>query len=226
MFDQDRFARLRSAAVFCAEYHRGTIADTTHPARVMSFVGGTSWSQINGLPCISQAAVLDGTSSAAEPRIVDVTGAFSVEWCGRLDLAIAASTTLLAQVGPASGGFSLSWDSVNTVYVLALYDNAGAVARSITTPATSAVVGPVTHLVMTSSAGGTVGTAMLHGVPVAAALGGAGVAANINADGAIIAGGGASGNATSVLARAYPSALGREDQTALAAACKSLAGEV
>jgi hypothetical protein len=225
-FDAARFNTLRSAAVFCAEYHRGTIADVTHQARVMSFVGGTRWSQINGLPCISQAAPLDGTASAAEPRIVDVTGAFSVEWCGRPDLAFAASVTLLSQVGPASGGFSLSWDAVNSVFVLALYTNAGALARSITTPAASAVLRQVTHLLITSSAGGTVGAAMLHGVPVAATLGGAGVAANINADGAIIAGGGASGNVSSFLARAYPSAPGREDQTVLVGACKSLAGEV
>ncbi len=222
--DQQQFASLLRACVFDARYHDGTIQDRSQSQIPMAFSGAPSFVRMNGLPALKQAAVLDGTTSAARARIVDVTGAFSVEWCGLPMAGFAGSTTLLSQVGPASGGFSFSWDAVNAVYVLALYDNAGAVARSITTPAASAVSQQKADVIITSSAGGTVGTAAIRGVPVVATLGGAGAAANINADGEVIAGGAASGLITSLLARVSPVVWGREDQTCLATAASLLVG--
>lgn len=223
--NQQHYADLIRACVFDASYYAGAIQDRSAAKRAMAFAGNPTWSRIASLPALKQAAVLDGTASVdPAARILDVTGTFSVEWCGVPMEGFLAPTTLLSQVGPVSGGFAFMWDDVNAVYVLALYDNAGALARSITTPAASAVLLAPTHVLMTSSAGGTVGTAKINGRPVACALGGAGVAANINADGPVIAGGAASGIIASLLARAWATVHGNEDATALHGAIRDLTG--
>jgi hypothetical protein len=225
-YDKDRYIAVREACVFCAEYWRGTIADVTHPARVMTFVGTPTFALMNGLPVLRNNTAGDGTASAVEARIVDVTGAFSVEWCGTPTMGGPGGAVLIQQAGPVSGGFSFDWDPMDERFFLWMLDNVGAIARSVSTPVGSAVVGLATHGIITSSAGGTAGTAAIRGVPVAVTLAGAGVVANCNANTVVSAARTppASGIVTSLLVRAAAVSWGREDQTALYGAASVLTG--
>lgn len=223
-FDKDRYQSLISRCAVDFSFYKGTYQDLGPKRLATTAVGTPGWVMLNGLPCLSQSAAADGATSAAVAAIVDVTGALTVEWCGKPRIAGVGTNTLLAQVG-ATGGFALRWDCTNSVFVLALYNNAGVLARSITTPAASAVLNRTTHLVITSATGGTVGTAMINGVQVAATLGGAGVAANIGANSAVVVGGGV-GFASTVLARAGTTAYDNADKTCVYGAAKSLVGEI
>ncbi len=221
--DQDRLQRLLASTVFRSDLWRGTWQDLSPAQRAMAAVGTPGWSRLNSWPILKQSAAADGTTSAAVAAIVDVTGAFSVEWCGVPMIAGAGVDTLLGQVG-ATGGFLFAWDCINGVFVLTLYNNAGAVARTISTPAASAVVQQASHVVITSTAGGAAGTASIRGIPVVAALGGAGVAANIGANSAVVSGGGGLGMMASLISRASGVAWGMEDRVCLAEAAKQLVG--
>lgn len=219
------YALLRNtlvSATFSAEWWKGTIQDQSIRRAAMSFAGTPRWVKQGCPVALVQRADADGTTSGNKAALVDVTGDFTVEWRGTPLVAGAGVDVLLSQVEAGAGGFVFAWDAVNTVYVLTLYTAAGAVARSLSTPAASAVPNADQHVILTSSAGGTAGSSWINGIPRVVTLGGAGVAANIVADSPIVAGGGGVGTATSLFGRVYPSALSDAAKSALVCASRSL----
>ena len=220
-YDVDRYQSLRASAVVRYDFYMGSDQDLSASQRATT-VTGSEWTAVNGWPWLSQRANADGTQTANVARCVDVTGAFYVEalFCPTV-ASLAEPCALFSQYG-ATGGFRLLWDPTNTVYTLVLLDNAGATARSISTPATSAVRGVVTHLLISSSTGGTAGTARINGIPVTATLGGAGAAANIGADSPIRCGRTGAGLVDRGIVRVWSGTPSSDDATALYSAAQTL----
>jgi hypothetical protein len=220
---QDRYLALIARAAFNCEMFRGTFQDLSPAQRAMTVQGAPTWGRIDSWPTLKQLASADGAASGAVARIVDVTADFSIEWSGELLLPEAGTANLISQVG-ATGGFRLAWDAVNTVFVLTLYTNAGAVARTITTPAASAPLRTPVEIIIRSTAGGTAGAAWIRGTPVVATLGGAGVAANIGANSAVVVEEGDFGLVETLEARVTQDAWSNEDVAAIHSQVATMTG--
>lgn len=217
--DQERYDLLIRRATFNAEFWRGTIQDLSAAQRAMSFVGAPTWSRINGWPCLAVNAT--GTTSAAVPQVVDVTGSFTVEALSSYRQLPAA---WLEQYG-ATGGFRFSSPSGVNRSEIYLYDNAGVAARVIYTAVGATPLNRPFHLLLTSTLGGTVGYARINGIPSTVAYAGAGVAANVAVPTAIAHGDADTRRAAqSLIVRAYPFALTNEDCATLYQAAKTLVG--
>jgi len=222
--DQTRYrALVESAAVRFDFGYTGSWQDQSSRGLVMTPIGNPSWARCNGRPALAQRAAGDGATSGAVANIVDVTANLTIE-CLFAPMIIGANYPLRQWLGGGSGGFALTHDYGGGRPALYLINNVGGVARTITVAAGTQPAATLRHILISSLTGGTSGYCWVNGAPVAAILIGAGVAANIAANAAVVAGGAGTGLMSSLLIRAYPFALGNEDVTCLAAAAESLVG--
>ena len=220
-FDQQRYSRLIASAAFNAEFFRGTIQDQSSRGLAMTFAGAPTWTRVNGKPAISQAGSSANyvLSTAAVASLVDLTGTFSLE------LLFCASAIErdrpIQQIDGTNTGIIAQRESASTSYVY-LYSG-GAVVRSIGTPAGATAASLIHHLVFTSVAGGTSGYVWHRGIPLAAALSGAGAAANPAAS-VVRLGLGASRLGRTLVVRLWQQAFGNPDANCLAEAAREMVG--
>ncbi len=210
--------QLLDAATFRQEYWRGTYQDVGPSKLAISIVGGAGgrWFR-NGNIVNRHNASGVYCSTAAVPRILDVTSALSIECVVQLS---GSNATFINQ-RPAAGGFMLYYLTGGPYLVL--YNNAGGLGRYCTVSAGGFVQGSVTHWLVTIDPVGLTCAAYRNGTPVATVFTNASAPANIVADTAVLS---CYPSANSMfhmgLLRTYQTAISDDEAATLYAASRTL----
>lgn len=179
------YENLVGSATFNSEFFRGTIQDQGPRQLAMTMIGAPTWATTSGVPYLSKTLVNQGSTSAVTPRIIDVTGTFTLECVFRGRIPSGADDILLVQLdGFAGNGFLWYWNSTGTMRInCQVYG--GGWAHEWCSAAGTVLANRNVHFVHRSNNAGATCQGWINGVPVTMVKAGAGVPLNIAANRAV-----------------------------------------
>jgi hypothetical protein len=217
-FDNARYNSLIARASFDCSFYKGTIQDLSPARRAMSFVGAPSWTMVNGIPALKQAAG-GYITSVATPSVINSTLPFFVEL---LYQPYAPGDYPMFQV--AAGGWTVYYNNPAIGQLgLFTYTAAPANGRFINAPGV-AYPGQLAHHVGYIDPVGLGGLWWKNGVPVATVFTNTNPPAVCANTAFRVCGGGAASSSISMIARVWQGTPTNSDAQVLYQAARSLTG--